>query len=199
MMDRDYRPKGWLGLLLGTRLWYGLWDADQDDDATFASRIEPVIREIGDRGKRGASSVVAKIYEGVPPATSIATPEPEPEPRATDTAVTTSPPQVTQAGHSARVGYSLDELAKFIEMEHRLLNERDAQAKVEKAELEAKFEAKLEARLEAHRRDMEAHVVICDEQLTALQNRIETLRVAELLSVCLAAEISLQTSMEKES
>eukprot|EP01048_Picozoa_sp_COSAG05_P035009 COSAG05_NODE_14963_length_382_cov_0.678445_1_plen_59_part_01 len=59
-MDRDYRPKGWLGLLLGSRLWYSLWDADQDDDATFSSRIQPIIREIGDRGKPGTSSAAAK-------------------------------------------------------------------------------------------------------------------------------------------
>eukprot|EP01043_Picozoa_sp_COSAG02_P015292 COSAG02_NODE_648_length_18943_cov_924.526746_12_plen_190_part_00 len=189
MMDRDYRPKGWLGLLLGSRLWYSLWDADQDDDATFSSRIQPIIREIGDRGKPGTSSAAAKIYEGVPPATF--TPAPEPVARATNTAVGTSLPEVTHAGETARVGYSLDELAKFIEMQHRLLNERDAQTRVEKAELEAKLEAKLEARLEAQRRNMEGHVIICDEQLTVLQNRIETLHAAELITVRLTAEISL--------
>ena len=26
MMQKDYSPKGWLGLILGTRLWYSMWD-----------------------------------------------------------------------------------------------------------------------------------------------------------------------------
>jgi hypothetical protein len=25
MMQKDYSPKGWLGLILGTRLWYAMW------------------------------------------------------------------------------------------------------------------------------------------------------------------------------
>jgi hypothetical protein len=51
MMTKGYSAKGWLGLILGTRMWYGFWDADQDDDAAFERRLDSVIREIGDRGK----------------------------------------------------------------------------------------------------------------------------------------------------
>jgi hypothetical protein len=47
MMQKDFRPKGWLGLILGTRLWYGFWDADEDSDATFGRRLDPVVREVG--------------------------------------------------------------------------------------------------------------------------------------------------------
>ena len=25
MMQKDYSPKGWLGLILGTRLWYAIY------------------------------------------------------------------------------------------------------------------------------------------------------------------------------
>jgi hypothetical protein len=70
-MTPDYSPKGWLGLILGTRLWYGFWDADQDDDATFERRIDSLVREIGDRGKLWMMS------EAVPPEP---TPEPAPAP-----------------------------------------------------------------------------------------------------------------------
>ena len=55
-----YSAKGWLGLILGTRLWYGFWDADQDDDAAFERRLDALVREIGDRGK-------LRVSEAVPP------------------------------------------------------------------------------------------------------------------------------------
>jgi hypothetical protein len=60
MMQKDYAPKGWLGLILGTRLWYAMWDADQDDDAAFERRLSSVVREIADRGK-------LMVAEAVPP------------------------------------------------------------------------------------------------------------------------------------
>eukprot|EP01051_Picozoa_sp_SAG22_P024116 SAG22_NODE_6541_length_841_cov_1.412399_2_plen_59_part_01 len=40
-----------VGLIMGTRLWYQMWDAENDDDAAFESRLDSVTREIGDRGK----------------------------------------------------------------------------------------------------------------------------------------------------
>ncbi len=36
---------------MGTRLWYAMWDANEDDDAAFERRANPVLREIGDRCK----------------------------------------------------------------------------------------------------------------------------------------------------
>ncbi len=36
----------------GTRLWYPFWNAEEDDDAAFERRVDPVVREIGDRAKR---------------------------------------------------------------------------------------------------------------------------------------------------
>jgi len=70
MMSKGYSAKGWLGLILGTRVWYGFWDADQDDDAAFERRLDVVLREIGDRGK-------IQISEAVPPEP---TPAPAPAP-----------------------------------------------------------------------------------------------------------------------
>ena len=60
MMQKDYAPKGWLGLILGTRLWYAMWDADEDDDTAFERRLSSVVREIADRGK-------LMVAEAVPP------------------------------------------------------------------------------------------------------------------------------------
>jgi hypothetical protein len=63
MMQKDYSPKGWLGLIMGTRLWYQFWDAESDDDAAFERRLDAVVREIGDRGKL----TMAIMPESVPP------------------------------------------------------------------------------------------------------------------------------------
>jgi hypothetical protein len=65
MMQKDYSPKGWLGLILGTRMWYSMWDAEKDDDDAFERRLDSVVREIGDRGK-------VMLPEAVPPPAAAA-------------------------------------------------------------------------------------------------------------------------------
>jgi hypothetical protein len=76
MMQQDYKPQGWLGLILGTRMWYAMWSADQDDDAAFESRVDAVLREVGDRGRR-------LLSEAVPPSEPASTPTPAPAPTPT--------------------------------------------------------------------------------------------------------------------
>ena len=73
MMQHNYSAKGWLGLILGTRMWYGFWDADGDDDAAFEKRVNLVIREVGERGK-------PMLLEAVPPAAVRRAPAPAPAP-----------------------------------------------------------------------------------------------------------------------
>eukprot|EP01047_Picozoa_sp_COSAG01_P082661 COSAG01_NODE_16974_length_1189_cov_1.030275_3_plen_125_part_01 len=51
MMEENYQPKGWLGLILGARLWYQFWDAEQDDDAAFEHRLDDLCKEIGNRAR----------------------------------------------------------------------------------------------------------------------------------------------------
>ena len=70
------KAKGWLGLLMGTRIYYRFYDAENEDQAVFDTRIDQVVREIGDRGK--ASKRAAGVSEGVPPLV----PAPAPAPRA---------------------------------------------------------------------------------------------------------------------
>eukprot|EP01052_Picozoa_sp_SAG31_P033152 SAG31_NODE_3711_length_3960_cov_5.475265_5_plen_482_part_01 len=38
MMQKDYTPKGWLGMLVGTRLWYPFYGAADEDEVTFDKR-----------------------------------------------------------------------------------------------------------------------------------------------------------------
>ena len=74
MLQKDYKANGWLGLILGTRLWYGFWDADEDDDAAFEKRVDGLCNEIGDRGR-------LMLPEAVPPPEFQPEPEPQPEPQ----------------------------------------------------------------------------------------------------------------------
>ena len=99
-------------------------------------------------------------------------------------------------------GSSLAELTLFMEKQQRMQMDRDAQAraeraeleatsKAEKAELEAKFEAKLEAQRlknERQRQSLErlkaqaTEVRLYEQQTTALQARLESLHASKLLS-----------------
>ena len=65
MMQKGYKANGWLGLILGTRLYYSFHDAEADDDAAFEKRMEAVVREIGGRGKH-------QLPESVPPMRAVA-------------------------------------------------------------------------------------------------------------------------------
>ena len=51
MMEDGYRAKGWLGMLLGVRLWYGFYGATLESDAAFKGKVDELCRELGERGK----------------------------------------------------------------------------------------------------------------------------------------------------
>ena len=40
MMQKDYKANGWLGLILGTRMYYRFGEELLSDDATFNERID---------------------------------------------------------------------------------------------------------------------------------------------------------------
>ena len=67
--------QGWLGLLLGTRLWYPFHPAAVQAEDAFTKQMDQVVREIGERGKRG----------GKPPAEApVPAPAPGPPPPSGD-------------------------------------------------------------------------------------------------------------------
>jgi hypothetical protein len=51
MMEEGYRADGWLGMLLGVRLWYGFCGPVLASEAAFESKVKELCRELGDRGK----------------------------------------------------------------------------------------------------------------------------------------------------
>ena len=51
MMEKGYRAKGWLGMLLGVRLYYQFCGVVLESDAMFEAKVEELCRELGERGK----------------------------------------------------------------------------------------------------------------------------------------------------
>ena len=64
MLEEGYKANGWLGLVLGTRLWYPLYGAD-DGDEVFENAVDAIAREIGDRGRRRQAEPQAQQHEQV--------------------------------------------------------------------------------------------------------------------------------------
>eukprot|EP01051_Picozoa_sp_SAG22_P016367 SAG22_NODE_2298_length_2742_cov_2.665910_2_plen_346_part_01 len=63
MLTDGYRADGWLGMLIGTRMWYGFYGAVLTDETAFATKVSELCRELGDRGRCEAqqSSVAASV------------------------------------------------------------------------------------------------------------------------------------------
>ena len=49
--EDGYRAKGWLGVLLGVRLWYGFYGSVLESEAAFNGKVDELCRELGERGK----------------------------------------------------------------------------------------------------------------------------------------------------
>ena len=61
MMEEGYRPNGWLGMLLGVRLWYGFCGPVLESEGAFESKMEELCRELGDRGLSAAESEIVSV------------------------------------------------------------------------------------------------------------------------------------------
>eukprot|EP01050_Picozoa_sp_SAG11_P017848 SAG11_NODE_2620_length_3168_cov_656.985663_1_plen_474_part_10 len=67
----QYRPDGWLGMLIGTRMWYPLYGEAESDASVFEERMVALCRDLGERGQRklrvhgcGSGSTVAESVAG---------------------------------------------------------------------------------------------------------------------------------------
>jgi hypothetical protein len=56
MVEEGYRADGWLGMLLGARLYYVLYGSTVSSEAAFEGKMEELCRELGERGKVGPST-----------------------------------------------------------------------------------------------------------------------------------------------
>eukprot|EP01047_Picozoa_sp_COSAG01_P025923 COSAG01_NODE_1653_length_9619_cov_43.055573_3_plen_686_part_00 len=50
MLEEGYSPNGWLGMLLGVRLWYGFFGTTLASAEAFEGKVGELCRELGDRG-----------------------------------------------------------------------------------------------------------------------------------------------------
>eukprot|EP01048_Picozoa_sp_COSAG05_P020286 COSAG05_NODE_3408_length_2082_cov_4.481594_1_plen_424_part_00 len=51
MMVEGYSANGWLGMMLGVRLWYGFFGTVLASEGAFEGKMEELCRELGDRGR----------------------------------------------------------------------------------------------------------------------------------------------------
>ena len=225
MMQRGYKPKGWLGLILGTKLYYEFFAAAVDTDDKFMKQMDALTREIGDRGRVKQTTAGARVVvsEGVPPAPAPApapralaplVPAPAPAPATPPRSAALMPSAATDQVYSPSVQMvpMQSSSADALGMVERLLDEAKADRAAMEARLEAK-DAKMEAKLAEQRQEMEAKLeatyakaaeekanmeakmeakvaeltapapaAISDDQVAALQARLEALNAAKLLS-----------------
>eukprot|EP01043_Picozoa_sp_COSAG02_P046879 COSAG02_NODE_4431_length_5366_cov_9.496298_4_plen_296_part_00 len=84
-----------VGLIMGTKMWYAMWDAMEDDDVAFEHRLDPLVREIGERGKQIISEAVPPFCEPLAPEPAVAPPAvaraPAPTAPTTDSTPTPAP------------------------------------------------------------------------------------------------------------
>jgi hypothetical protein len=181
MAQKGYQAKGWLGLILSTRLWYPFYGCEDEDDAKFEKRVDPVAGEIGERGKqRGKPG----LSERVTPQSSRPNPEPkskkpdlqpepEPEPlpatpkpvahtstpdRSFSPSMQMSPQQLVMQQPHASTGASgsFAELSLFMEKQQALLLQQHKEAKQEARTDRAEQKQEMEAKLTQQKREMES-------------------------------------------
>ncbi len=51
MVQEGYQPNGWLGMMLGVRLWYGFYGSVLTSEGAFEGKMQELCRELGRRGK----------------------------------------------------------------------------------------------------------------------------------------------------
>jgi hypothetical protein len=187
MMQRGYKPKGWLGLILGTKLYYEFFAAAVDTDDKFMKQVNALTREIGDRGKVKRKPAV-HVSEGVPPAPA---PAPATPPRSAALAPIGSPAEQSEQAFSPSMQMTMPTqgmaavdtsgmVERLLEQQREMFREQREEIKADRAELEAK----MEARLQQQRAELTAPApaAISEEQVAALQARLEGLHTAKLLT-----------------
>ena len=187
----------WLGLIMGTRMWYPFYSCESDDEKTFEKKVDAVVREIADRGKpklntrpRPASESVA---EGVPPA-----PAPAANPKPSSALVSAPapapatpprPPAATAQDQSFTPTMMMSPMAQSV-VQHQgssvgaspgSFAEMTSFFREEREHLETKME-KMREQLTTTLTPPTPKELISAEQLVALQSRLGQIHAAQLLS-----------------
>jgi hypothetical protein len=66
MLVQGYEADGWLGLLLGTSMWYGFYGDALSSESGFEGRMDALSREIGMRGRADVTLTAAAELDATP-------------------------------------------------------------------------------------------------------------------------------------
>jgi hypothetical protein len=154
-----------LGLIVGSRLYFRFDEAAVETQEMFLGQMDLVERDLGPRGKARADKDGQQPSEGIPPQLADAS-ACAPTPTPVSTANQTFTPTVHE--HSIPSGgyINLVELAAFMKEQQTFVQRLQTK---ERTELEAKIERLVNGKLH-------------EQQIHALQMRIDALHAAHLLS-----------------
>ena len=172
----------WLGLIIGTRLWFPFFSTAVDTDEKFEKQLDALTREIGGRGmpRRTSAAALGGLSEAIPPApapapaparASALAPAPVPAPTTPRSDFT---PSMQQSPVPSAAGVSLAELSGLLEMIQQQADRTDAKMEQQRQEMQQQLrDAKPQSASDA----------ISEEQLDALQARLQRLHAeSELLT-----------------
>eukprot|EP01052_Picozoa_sp_SAG31_P008862 SAG31_NODE_454_length_15434_cov_39.578285_5_plen_360_part_00 len=214
MMEENFCAMGWLGLILGSRIWYAFWPCKElEDEARFESRMDQLAKEIGERGKRRTAS---SLPQAVPPPKALEptasasapvapAPAPAPAPAATPTPshdysptmprTSSSPrlPEQLSAGHrggecAGSPSASLLEVLAFIKEERE-------ESRKERIMMESKMDAQrqeMRVELERQRQEMKVEVQRQWQEVDKLRAEVFEARLREQAAAAAASEMKLR-------
>ena len=206
MLSADYQPNGWLGMLLGTRLWYMF--VDGMPAAQLKSKVGEMCREIGPpdqgggKGRGHQTPRSAPASAPAPAAAPAPAPAPAPTPAAAPVVVARAPapqaasvpdPSLSLDARSAALGAPAvgpDISAQLLLLLKEQADRMDAQLESQRRDLEELRQQAFRAG-EERLRDQERladkerlleQARLREQQLAALQSRLESLHAAGLLT-----------------
>ena len=178
MLEDNYQPNGWLGMLLGTRLWYGMFGTVLSDSSLFDAKVGELCRELERSNAPRTPQLSQEAQAELAPAASIA---PSPAPTHSHVATPTPLPSATTTEHGAAGDHRVISTGTPISgSEHHIaaIARMEAELRISAVTI-ARLEAQLAASIEAARVER-AHVV---------ERAHEAQRVARLEGACLTGTV----------
>jgi hypothetical protein len=185
-----------LGMLLGTRLWYGFYGQTATDDGKFSAKIEELSREISKKQATVSMKTAAKEVIAISPKSTVApapAPLPAPSPAPAPALVPAPADDSTSQARAARAARAAA-LAPAPAANLAQTTAVASQSSMGFAEVAAFFREErvfFEQKMEQQRQSMELQLrkakpqsatdAISDTQLEALQARLRALHRAKLL------------------
>ena len=79
LLDRNFSPDGWLGILVGTKLYFDFSECEEmPQQYSFEAQVERLVNEIGSRGKMIALTLKEELRDanedGLRPENGLLTP-----------------------------------------------------------------------------------------------------------------------------